>query len=218
MLPAVAESIIVNVNLPTELAVRLQQPLPGWRAQARFQPELSYGRHQGPSPVLTRQAAVLILLYPDAEQWRVPLIVRPAHMPEHAGQVSLPGGMIEPGEDSRQAALREYCEELGASAHDIQILGQLSPLYLFASNFHVTPWVGAVAQLPQFRPNALEVDRLLEVPVAHFSNPANLGSIQRRHGALSFTAPCYDFEAEPIWGATSMILSEFVSSLDGCTL
>lgn len=208
----------MNANLPAELAARLQQPLPGWRAQSRFQPELSFGRHRGPSPSQARQAAVLILLYPEHDQWRLPLIVRPAHMPDHAGQVSFPGGVIEPGEDSRQAALREYCEELGASAHDIQILGQLSSLYLFASNYHVTPWVGAVSAAPRFLPSALEVERLLEVPVSHFSDPASIGSIQRRHGALSFSAPCFHFETEPIWGATSMILSEFVSSLEGCSL
>jgi len=200
-------------DLPARLAARLQQPLPGWRAQSRFQPELSFGRHRGPSPANARQAAVLLLVYPEQGEWRIPLIVRPAHMPDHAGQVSLPGGVIEPGEDSRQAALREYVEELGASAHDVEVLGRLSELYLFASNFHVSPWVGVVREAPRFRPSALEVERMLEVPLRHLADPTSHGQIERRHGGLSFAAPCYRFDGESIWGATGMILAEFVSVL-----
>src|SRR5262245_28970580 len=86
----------VNVDLPQLLGARLQQPLPGWEAQNRFQPELSYGRYHGPAPRDARPAAVLLLLYPKDGQWHVPLILRPAHMIDHANQVSLPGGVIEP--------------------------------------------------------------------------------------------------------------------------
>jgi 8-oxo-dGTP pyrophosphatase MutT (NUDIX family) len=203
----------MDADLPSLMAARLQHPLPGWPAQARFQPELSFGRHRGPAPAAARRAAVLILLYPRAGQWHLPLIVRPSHMPDHAGQVSFPGGMIEPDEDSRQAALREYSEELGASGHDVEVLGQLSELYLYASNFHVYPWVGAVREAPNFRPSALEVERLLEIPLRHFFDPANTGMIERRHRGLSFSAPCYSWEGESIWGATSMILSEFLAAL-----
>ena len=100
----------MNADLPARLAARLKQPLPGWAAQARYQPELSFGRHLGPAPSDAKPAAVLILLYPNGGRWHVPLTLRSAHLPDHAGQVSLPGGLIEPGEDSRQAALREFTE------------------------------------------------------------------------------------------------------------
>src|SRR5262249_39444965 len=88
----------LNPDLPQQLAALLREPLPGWRAHVRFQPELSFGRHQGPPPQDARKAAVLALLYPRDDQWHVPLILRPAHMLDHASQVSLPGGVIEPGE------------------------------------------------------------------------------------------------------------------------
>lgn len=218
-MPVFVEALTnLNAELPAQLAARLQQPLPGWAAQARYQPDLSFGRHMGPAPSHARPASVLILLYPSHGQWHLPLTVRSAEMPDHAGQVSLPGGLIEPGEDSCQAALREFSEELGAPADSIRVLGQLSPLYLFASNYQIAPWVGAVEAAPAWRPNPREVDRLLEVPLAHLSDPGNSGRLERAVGGLSFFAPCYCWQSERIWGATSMVLAELISSLDGCLL
>jgi 8-oxo-dGTP pyrophosphatase MutT (NUDIX family) len=203
----------VNPSLPIELAERLKQPLPGWEAQNRFQPELSYGRHRGPAPSHSRPAAVLAMLYPRHGQWHVPLILRPAHMLDHASQVSLPGGVIEPGETSYDAALREYAEELGAPADHVELLGGLSELYLFASDFRVIPWIGFVEEPPTWNPSPGEVDRVLEVPLAHLLNPASIDSMERRLRGISFRAPCFRWESERIWGATSMILAELVDVL-----
>jgi 8-oxo-dGTP pyrophosphatase MutT (NUDIX family) len=204
---------ILNSSLPQQLAARLQSSLPGWPAQARFQPELSFGRHRGPAHRGARQAAVLILLYPREGQWHLPMILRPAHMPDHAGQVSLPGGVIEAGETSREAALREYREELGAPDEGVELLGQLSELYLFATNFQITPWVGSVAAPPAWHPSPDEVDVLLEVPLSHFLDPANTDHIVRKQRGLRFSAPCFCWQTHRIWGATSMVLAELVASL-----
>jgi 8-oxo-dGTP pyrophosphatase MutT (NUDIX family) len=201
----------LNAELPARLASRLQQPLPSWSAQARYQPELSFGRHRGPAQFDARPAAVLILLYPHRGEWHVPLILRPAHMLDHAGQVSLPGGAIEPGETGQQAALREFYEELGVPAGDVRLLGPLSELYLFASNFRIEPWVGAIDDDPAWNPSQREVDRLLEVPLAHLMDPANTGTFERRQRGVSFRAPCFCWDSERIWGATSMVLAELVA-------
>lgn len=203
----------MNTELPDQLAAQLAGPLPGWQAQAHYQPELSFGRHRGPAPTGARPAAVLVLLYPREGQWHVPLMLRPAHMPDHGGQVSLPGGVIEAGESSRQAALREFSEELGAPADELAVLGRLSPLYLFASNFQIEPWVAATGQAPPWNPSQREVERLLEVPLSHLLDPRNTGHIERRQRGLEFRAPCFSWEQERIWGATSMILAELVASL-----
>ncbi len=203
----------LNADLPDQLADRLRRPLPGQLVQSRFQPELSFGRHFGPAPADARPAAVLILLYPHRERWHVPMIVRPAHMIDHASQVSLPGGVIEIGESSRQAALRECAEELGAPTDCVQMLGQLSELYLFASNFRIAPWVGAVTECPAWSPSAGEVEQLLEVPLAHLLNPANISSMERRQGPVAYSAPCFCWESQRIWGATSMVLAELVAML-----
>jgi len=208
----------VNADLPAQLSTRLRHPLPGWSAHAPFQPELSFGRHRGPAPGGARPAAVLVLLYPRDGAWHVPMILRPAHMVDHANQVSLPGGTIEAGEDSREAALRELCEELGVPTDGIDVLGELSPLYLFASNFQVAPWVGAVRTLPKWQPNAHEVEQLLEVPLAHLVAPENRSFVTRRQRGLTFQAPCFDWQEHRIWGATSMVLAELVATLAGLEL
>jgi 8-oxo-dGTP pyrophosphatase MutT (NUDIX family) len=206
---------MVNDSFPAGLATRLKQALPDWSAQARFQPELSFGRHRGPADLDARPAAVLIALFPRDGEWHIPLIVRPAHMLDHAGQISLPGGSIERGETGRQAALREYSEELGAPAEEVRVLGRLSGLYLFASNFCIEPWVGVLAEHPRWSPSKHEVDRVLEVPVRHLRDPANTSSFQRRQGEIVFSAPCFCFGSEHIWGATSMVLAELVAVAKG---
>jgi 8-oxo-dGTP pyrophosphatase MutT (NUDIX family) len=203
----------MNVDLPAQLMARLQEPLPGWPAQVRFQPELSFGRHRGPAGADARAAAVLVLVYPRQGEWHVPLILRPAHMPDHAGQISLPGGVIEPGESSREAALREFTEELGATAEGLEILGPLSPLYLFASNYQITPWVAAARGEPAWRPSSFEVERLLEISLAHLLDPSNRGTVEKQQRGLTFHAPCYLWQGERIWGATSMILAEFLAGV-----
>jgi 8-oxo-dGTP pyrophosphatase MutT (NUDIX family) len=208
----------VNRDLPEQLAARLEQPLPGWSAQAGYQPELSFGRHRGPAPAGARPAAVLIVLYPHEQAWHVPLMLRPLHMPDHGGQVSIPGGLIEAGENSRQAALREYEEELGAPADALRVLGQLSPLYLFASNYQILPWVAAAESAPQWHPSEREVERLLEVPLSHLLDPGNTSHVERRQRGLAFRAPCFIWESERIWGATSMILAELVAVLRELTI
>lgn len=201
----------VNATLPSQLEQRLARPLPGWQAQAAFQPELSFGRHRGPAPLGARPAAVLLLIYPHEASWNIPLMLRPLHMPDHGGQISLPGGTMEAGENSRQAALREYQEELGATASDVKILGQLSPLYLFASNFQIFPWVGCVSARPAWTPSDREVERLLEIPLLHLCAAEAVGHVERRQRGLAFRAPCYQWQSERIWGATCMILAEFLA-------
>jgi 8-oxo-dGTP pyrophosphatase MutT (NUDIX family) len=198
-------------DLPQWLTERLRHPLPGPAAQRWFQPELSFGRHFGPAPASARCAAVLALLYPQEGHWRLPLTLRPAHMIDHASQVSLPGGLIEPGERSSDAALRELQEELGVETGGVRLLGELSGVYLYASNFQVTPWVGGIDGCPQWRPNSAEVAELIEVPLERLSEPSRRGSIELERHGVKFTAPCFHWQSHAIWGATSMILAELLA-------
>lgn len=193
------------------LVARLAGALPGPAAQRQFETELSYGRHCGPALVDARAAAVAILLYRHGEEWLLPLTVRPSTMRWHAGQVSLPGGAVEMGESTREAAVRELQEELGVSPAKVTPLGALSPVYLFNSNFVVTPWVMATDARPEFTASALEVAELLEVPLAYLLDPRHIGTHQRSHRGLTFSAPHWLFESHRIWGATSMILAELVA-------
>ena len=205
----------MNHRLPELLAARLAGPLPGPMVGSRFEPRPVLGRCYDDPPPDARPAAVLVLLYPHHGRWHLPLTLRPAHLENHAGQVSLPGGAVEPGESSRQAAVREFHEELGAHGQDVELLGQLSPLYVHASNFLITPWVGSAGGRPDLTPNPAEVERLLEVPLVELLDPANFGGHLRTHHDQSYTAPHFALQSHRIWGATCMILGELVTVLRG---
>jgi 8-oxo-dGTP pyrophosphatase MutT (NUDIX family) len=195
------------------LVTRLKEPLPARAAQEPHAVEMSFGRHFGPPRFDARSAAVMVLLYRDADasDLTLPLIVRPLESPYHAGQVSLPGGAVEEHEAMSDAALRELNEELGISADSVHVIGTLSPLYVFSSNHYVTPVVGVVSARPVFRPNPREVARVLETPVSYLIDPANSSSFERRFGAMKLRAPCWYWDGEPVWGTTAMVLAEAVA-------
>lgn len=198
-------------DLPDRLAARLQSHLPGDRAQREMEPDLSYGRHAGPPMPDARLAAVVVLLHRREGSWHVPLMVRPMSVTSHAGQISLPGGVIEAGESSEEAALRELEEELGLDRFRALLLGQLSPLYVYGTNFWVTPWVAVVRDAVRFTPNPAEVAEVLEVPLGHLLDPACRGAHIEVRGTVRFRAPHFLWQTHEIWGATSMILAEFVA-------
>ncbi len=201
----------MNLQFPARLAELLSRPLPGWRVQAEFQPELSYGRHFGPPPVTARSAAVVVLLYPQEDHWYLPLTLRPETLTDHPGQISLPGGSVQLGEQEHDAALRELNEELGVVAGSVRLLGELSPLFLFNSNYRVSVWLAAADAHPHWRPQAGEVAELFEIPLSHLMNPANRAVQERmRHGVRS-QCPGFSWGNHHIWGFTSMVLAEVVS-------
>ena len=182
-------------------------------AHARFAHALSYGRNRGPAPWDVRQSAVLVLFYPHAGVWHVPLLVRPADMKSHAGQVALPGGKFEGREDDQQCAVREAEEEVGVAASELELVGRLTPVYIYPSNFIVHPCVAVARVPPIFRPNPSEVAQILEMPVACLWDESRLGRDVIRRQGVEFSAPCFFFEQRRIWGATSLMLSELQAVL-----
>src|SRR5438128_5842379 len=153
---------------PAAMAERLRAVLggglPGRAAQRVMAHRLAYGRHHGPVPDDARRAAVLVVLHQTAAGWSVPAILRPETMKAHAGQVSLPGGLVETDETVVQTALREFEEELGAAMGSMRVVGQLTPVYVFVSGFEVTPVVAVSAELLVFKPNEHEVAAVVELP------------------------------------------------------
>jgi 8-oxo-dGTP pyrophosphatase MutT (NUDIX family) len=200
-------------DLEVRLPQRLSEPLPGRAAWARCEPRLAYGRHAGPAPDNARRAAVLALLYWDGKQWRIPLTLRPEHFTEHAGQICFPGGGIEPGESAEQAAVREIHEELQIRPEDLTLVGRLSELYLFVTNYLVTPCVAIARQRPAMQPNPAEVWELIDAPLAELMRPQSLVMIEKRQGPLISTVPAIACANHRIWGATSMILAELMAVL-----
>jgi 8-oxo-dGTP pyrophosphatase MutT (NUDIX family) len=203
-------------GLPDRIAQQLIQPLPGHDARRRFAHQLSYGRHCGPPRWDARQATVVALLVARNGRWYVVLTVRHVNLAEHGGQVSLPGGSLEAGETASEAALRELEEEIGICAHDVALLGPLTPLYVFASNFHVTPFVAVCAVAPTWRGNEIEVAEILELPLDVLCDADRYGQRLIDRGGCVFSAPCICWQSHDIWGATAMILGELAAVLENC--
>ncbi len=176
---------------PELLTRQLHLPLPGGRRPAKNAAQLSFGRHAGPVKPDARPAAVVVLLHQVDNQWLfVPLMLRPKSLWHHAGQISLPGGVIEAGESSERGTLRELEEELGIDRFRSLLLGQLSPLYLFG-NFLITPWVAVVRSEVEFRRTDSEVEEVLQVPLPHLLSPTGRGQHVQQRGDAAIYGPAF---------------------------
>lgn len=210
-------------DLLADLIDGLKRPLPGHDAQAKMSPRPPRGKPLArQAPADARLAAALILLYPNGASERrtattlsLALTVRRADLSAHAGQISLPGGRIEPGESAQDAALREAAEEVGVDTSQVRVLGALTPLYVMVSRFLVTPFVAITDTRPQFQLDPREVAELIEVPVATLLDPAVLQWGHRTREGYLIDFPYFDLGGHQVWGATAMILSEFLTIVDG---
>lgn len=203
-----------------QLKFRLSQALPGGVAQQKMASTLRSALHLPAGPnENTRISAILILFYPIENLIHIPMIVRPVYKGVHSGQVGFPGGRVEEGDkDLVDTALREAREEIGIIPHTIEVLGMLSTLYIPASNYLVHPVVGTTAFRPDFKPDAYEVDKLLEVPLDELQDITRIGTKQmvvRDH--ITIQAPYYDLQGQTVWGATAMIISELNTILEEIT-
>lgn len=168
-------------------------------------------------PETARQASALILLYPGEHGPSFPLTVRRDDLPHHPGQISLPGGRNDPGEDPIAAALREAHEEIGVNPGDVRIIGALSTLWVVVSNHLVRPFIGVMDHRPEFRAEPREVAALIETPVEWVKDPERVGSEPRIRGGIEVNFPYFEFHGQKVWGATAMILGEFRDLLTDTT-
>jgi 8-oxo-dGTP pyrophosphatase MutT (NUDIX family) len=204
----------------------LTSPLPGVKGQIKMAPQPRVGQiNRWETPPDCREASVLLLLYPhltnglDAPYPSQPelhlvLTRRPEYPGAHSGQISLPGGRREAGESLQTTALREAYEEIGLVPTVVEVIGQLSPLYTPPSNFCIYPFVALSATRPDFQPDPKEVAEIIELPFSLLLNPAlrkeevwHFPNYGERH------VPFFDVFGHQVWGATAMILSEFLTLL-----
>jgi 8-oxo-dGTP pyrophosphatase MutT (NUDIX family) len=205
-------------ELERRLREALGGPLPGVEAQLRMAPQPRVGWDPHALPEGLRDGAALVLVYPRDGVLHLPLTVRGASMRTHTGQVSLPGGGVDAGESIETAALRETAEEVGVPPGLVRLLGRLTPLHIPVSRFLLHPVVGVASGRPPFRPAEWEVARILEVPLPSLIGPA---SVQRRRRVreqdgqpVEIDVPFFDVDGEHVWGATAMVLAEFLAVLE----
>jgi 8-oxo-dGTP pyrophosphatase MutT (NUDIX family) len=161
------------------------------------------------------EAAVLLLIYELHGEPHVLFTLRTDLVETHKGQISFPGGAADPEDDDlRLTALRETCEEVGVRPEDVQVVGQLddSPSI---SGFIVTPYVGFIrgpAPYP-FRPSHDEVAELIEAPLSHLMDRANVTEEVRQIDGRDVVMYSYLFRGHVIWGLTARILKQFLDLL-----
>lgn len=196
------------------LRERLAGTLPGIDAQMRFAPVPPHaGWRAGHYPADARQAAALLLLYPHGSNGAVALTVRASGLTRHAGQISLPGGATDPGETLVQAALREASEEIGVDPAAVRVLGELTPVHVLVSGFTLHPIVGIADRRPDFRAAPGEVEAILEVSLHDLRDASRIRQGTRIREGVAVEYPYFDLLGHQVWGATAMVLGEFICLL-----
>ncbi len=206
-------------NFVETLRARLAEPLPGQAAQFKmaFKRRILDAERYA-SPENPKIAAVLHLLHWRDGAWRTMLIRRVAHpLDRHGGQISFPGGRFEESDgDLAVTALRETEEEIGIPASQIELLGRLTELYIPVSNFLVHPFVGVLRGDVELRPQPGEVEAVLTPAMADFHQleARKIMDLTIGEGVVLREVPYFEVEGHVVWGATAMILSEFLEVLN----
>ncbi len=201
-------------EIERRLRDRLSGTLPGIEAHLRFVPVPTLdGWRAGLFPADARVAAALLLLYPTPTGPALALTVRSSGLARHAGQVSLPGGAVDPGETLAQTALREASEEIGLDPAAVRLLGELTPVHVLVSGFTLHPLVGVADERPAFRASPAEVDQILEVSLHDLRDASRIRQGTRLREGVAVEYPYFDLLGHQVWGATAMVLGEFICLL-----
>jgi 8-oxo-dGTP pyrophosphatase MutT (NUDIX family) len=188
----------------------LVQPLPGASAQGLMAPRPRREWPAGFDPARIRHAGGLLLVFPIAAAAHIVLTVRADTLERHSGQVSLPGGVAEAGETFERAALREAHEEVGLVSDAVRVLGALTPVDIPVTGFRLHPILATAAERPLLTPSDGEVASILEIPVADLFDPSRQVSTTRMREGRDLTVPAFRVSGVEIWGATAMVVAEFL--------
>jgi 8-oxo-dGTP pyrophosphatase MutT (NUDIX family) len=192
----------------------LRRPLPGAAAHALLAPRPRRPWPDGFNPARIRNAAGLLIVFPVAHRAHIVLTVRSGTLERHGGQVSLPGGVVEPGESFEQAALREAHEEIALPVGDTRVIGPLTPLEIPVSGFRLHPVLGSIDRRPELKAADGEVASILEVSVEDLLAQRPPQVTERERDGRKVLVPAFRAGRVEIWGATAMVLAEFLVMLD----
>ena len=200
-------------TLKIKLAQHLVKELPGKSAQKIMLIKPRNPIKYSSNSECANPAAVLILLFPVKQDIRFFLTKRTNVVQHHKGQISLPGGAWEEGEQLWETALRETNEEIGVRAERIQFMGALTPLFVPVTGFLIHPFVGWVDDKPETYPDPTEVESLFAVSVSALMDQNSCHREEQTIRDYVFDVPYFLLNKQKVWGATSMVLSEFKTVL-----
>lgn len=158
-----------------------------------------------------KQAAVLSVFYPGLkDETKFVLILRKTYKGVHSNQVGFPGGRVEEDDiDLIHTALRETEEEVGIPRQEVQVIKELTKLYIPPSNFWVQPYLGIMEKTPNLVPQEAEVEAILEIDLEEFlSDSCMIRQTLSTSYAKNVNVPAFLLGGHVVWGATAMMLSE----------
>jgi len=201
------------IELTEKLTKRLKVNLPGQETQQRMSIISDklyrfYNKKEDAIP-----AAVLILLFEYEGELCFVLTKRAHTVEHHRGQISLPGGVQENGEDLSFTAKRETHEEIGFHPDKINIIGEISSLFVIVTGFNIQPYIGIFNSVFEPIPAPNEVASVFSVPIRNLINEENMKTESRNIRGYNVDVPYFHFNEYKVWGATAMILSEFKTVL-----
>jgi len=184
----------------------LRQIIGGYQAQALAPDPTTPVADTPPKP-----AGVLVPLVASSAEWRVLLTERTSHLTHHAGQISFPGGRVEPDDPSpAMAALREAEEEIGLKPERVELIGTLDE-YRTVTNYCVTPVVGLIGDTGTLQRDENEVEAIFDVPLSHFLNPDNFERHDRIVDGRTRSFYAVPYQKRFIWGATAAMLKNLAT-------
>ncbi len=201
------------------LQQRLHETLPGKTAQYAMAPSDRKVLDLEVENTPLRKSAVMLIVFFKDNQPYILLGQRATYKGVHGGQISFPGGKFDSRYDQtlEDTARREVFEEIGLKPNDYKIIGQISPLKIPVSKTEVYPFVAVTDRIISAKPDGYELVDLYQVPTAHLLDKNNIKWDVRQEVyqdvCQDVSFPYYDYQGKKIWGATAMMLSEFLEMI-----
>ena len=193
----------------TQLEITITNYLPGEESQQKMRVNYDQSIELPFSKNNSTAAAVLILLYLEDDEIHFFLTKRSNELEHHKGQISLPGGTQEENEELTHTALRETQEEIGINKTSISIIGSMTPLFVPVTGFMIHPFIGYSSNKLEPTPDPSEVEAIFSVNISDLLNETNQTIEKRNIRGYDVEVPYFKLNNYEVWGATSMILSEF---------